>query len=90
MVSLLRNLDTEENKFYESVCQLYCAALLTRRYTKHTLRPYIDSEMYHIRYLIKVQCVNKGINYINLPSIFKDKAVIKYIIFLLGITCYIL
>ena len=70
--------------------QLYCAALLTRRYTKHTLGPYIDSEMYHIRYLTKIQCINKGINCINLPNIFKDKTVIKSIIFLLGITCYYL
>ena len=41
------------------------------------LRPYIDSEINHIRHFIKIQFVNKGIEFINLPSIFKDKSVIS-------------
>ena len=41
-ISVLRSLDTEANKFYESTNQLYDAALLTRWYTQHALRPYID------------------------------------------------
>ena len=32
--------------------------------------PYIDSEINHIRHFIKIQFVNKGIEFINLPSIF--------------------
>ena len=37
------------------------------------------SEINHIRHFIKIQFVNKGIEFINLPSIFKDKSVISYI-----------
>ena len=40
---------------------------------------YIDSEINHIRNFIKIQFVNKGIEFINLPSIFKDKSVISSI-----------
>ena len=70
----LRSLDIEANKFYDRVNRLYDAALLTRCYTQHALRPYIDSEINHIRHFIKIQFVNKGIEFINLPNIFKDKS----------------
>ena len=59
--------------------RLYDAAILTRCYTQHALRPYIDSEINHIRHFIKIQFVNKGIEFINLPSVFKDKSVISSI-----------
>ena len=59
--------------------RLYDAALLIRCNTQHALRPYIDSENNHIRHFIKIQFVNKGIEFINLPSIFKDKFVISSI-----------
>ena len=39
----------------------------------------MDSAINHIRHLIKIQVVNKGIEFINLPSIFKDKSVISSI-----------
>ena len=78
-ISSLRNLVIEANKFYERAHRLYDAALLTRHYTQHTLRPYIDSESNQIRHFIKIQFVNKGIQFINLPSIFKDKSVISSI-----------
>ena len=39
----------------------------------------IDPEINHIRHFIKIQFVNKGIEFINLPSIFKDKSVISSI-----------
>ena len=55
------------------------SAILTRCYTQHALWPYIDSEINHIRHFIKIQFVNKGIEFINLPSIFKDKSVISSI-----------
>ena len=51
----------------------------TRCYAQHALRPYIDSEINHIRHFTKIQFVNKGIEFINLPSIFKDKSVISSI-----------
>ena len=45
----------------------------------HALRPYIDSEINHYRHFIKIQFVNKRIEFINLPIIFKDKSVISSI-----------
>ena len=73
-ISSLRSLDIDANKFYDRAHRFYDAAILTRRYTQHALRPYIDSEIYNIRHFI-----NKGIEFINLPSIFKDKFVISSI-----------
>ena len=67
------------NRVYDRAHRLYDAAILTRCYTQHALRPYIDSEIIYIRHFIKIQFVNKGIEFINLPSIFKDKPVISSI-----------
>ena len=47
-ISVLRILDTEANKFYDRNHQ-YDAAPLTRCYTQHALRPFIDSETNHKR-----------------------------------------
>ena len=52
---------------------------LTRCYTQHALRPFIDSESNHIRSFIKIPFINKRIDFIDLPSIFQDKSVIKSI-----------
>ena len=43
---------------------MYDAALLTRCYTQHALRPFIDSESNHIRHFIKIPFINKGIDFI--------------------------
>ena len=45
----------------------------------NALWPYIDSKINHIRQFNKIQFVNKGIEFINLPSTFKDKSVISSI-----------
>ena len=74
-IASLRKLDEEANKFYESKHDLHHTALLTRCYTQHALRPYIDSEMNHIRHFIKIPFINKGIDFIDLPSIFRDNTV---------------
>ena len=74
-ISVLRILDTEANKFYDRNHQLYDAALLTRCYIQHALRPFIDSETNHKRHVIKIPFINKGIKFIDLPSIFKDRSV---------------
>ena len=58
---------------------MYDAALLTRCYTQHALRPFIDSESNHIRRFIKIPFINKEIDFIDLPSIFQDKSVIQSI-----------
>ena len=76
-VSVLRSLDTEANKFYDRTNRLYDAALLTRCYTQHaqSLRPVIDSKINHIRHFIKIPFINKGMDFIDLPSIFRNKSV---------------
>ena len=63
------------NKFYDRNHQIYDAALLTRCYTQHALRPLIDSEINHQRHFIKIPFINKGMDFIDLPSIFQDKSV---------------
>ena len=78
-VSSLRKLDDEANKFYNRKHNLCEAALLTRCYTQHALRPYIDSEINHIKHFIKIPFINKGIEFIDLPSIFRDNNVISAI-----------
>ena len=57
-IAVLRSLDTEANRFYDVNHQMYDAALLTRCYTKHALRPFIDSESNHIRRFIKILFIN--------------------------------
>ena len=76
-MSSLRKLDVEANDFYDRKHDLYEAALLTKCYTKHALRPYIDSEIKHIRHFIKIPFINKGIEFIDLLSIFRDNNVIS-------------
>ena len=74
-IASLRKLDEEAVRFYDRKHDLYHTALLTRCYTQHALRLYIDSEMNHIRHFIKIPFINKGIGFIDLPSIFRDNTV---------------
>ena len=78
-ISSLRKLDEQVNKFYGRKYDLYEAALLALCYTQHALRPYIDSEINHIGHFIKIPFINKGIEFIDLPSIFRDNTVISSI-----------
>ena len=64
-ISPFRNVDTEANELYGRAHRLCDIALLTRCYTQHALRPYIDSEIDHIRHFIKIHFVNKRIEFIN-------------------------
>ena len=74
-IPVLRTLNIEVNGFYDRNHQLYEAALLTRCYTQHALRPFIDAEINHQRHFIKIPFINKGMDFIDLPSIFQDKSV---------------
>ena len=74
-ISVLRNLELEANKLYDSANKLYKAALLTRSYVQHFLSAYIDSEVNHKRHFIKIPFINKGMEFIDLHSIFKDNLV---------------
>ena len=78
-ISVLRNLELEANKLYDRANKLYKAALFTRCYVQHFLCPYIDSEVNHERHFIKIPFINKGIEFIDLHSIFKDNFVISSI-----------
>ena len=78
-IASLRKLDEEAYKFYDRKHDLYHIALLTRCYTQHAFRPYIDSEMNHIRHFIKIPFINKGIDFIDLPSIFRANTVESFI-----------
>ena len=77
--AVLRSVDTEANRFYDRNNRMYDAALLIRCYTQHALRPFIDSESYHIGRFILIPFINKGIDFIDLPSIFQDKSLIQSI-----------
>ena len=59
LISVLHNLDTEANKFYDRTNRFYDTALLTRCYTQHALRPVIDSKINHIRHIIQIPFINK-------------------------------
>ena len=74
-ISVLRSLDTEANKFYDRTNRLYDTAVLTRCYTQHALRPVIDSKINHIRHFNKIPFINKGKDFIDLPSISREKSV---------------
>ena len=78
-ISVLHNLELEANKFYDRANKLYEAALLTRCYVQHFLSPYIDSEVNQKRHSIKIPFFNKGMEFIDLHSIFKDNLVISSI-----------
>ena len=67
--------DSEANQFYDRNHQLYDTALLTRCYAQHSLCPFIDSETNHKRHFIKNPFINKRIEFIDLPRIFKDRSV---------------
>ena len=69
-IPVLRILDIESIRFNHRLHQMYETTLLTRCYTQHALHPFIDSEINHKRHFIKFPFINKGIDFIDLPSIF--------------------
>ena len=75
LIPVLCILDIEANRFNDRNHQMYEAALLTRCYTQHALRPFIDAEINHQRHFIKIPFINKGMDFIDLPIIFQDKSV---------------
>ena len=74
-ISVLHNIELESNKLYDRANKLYKATLLTRCYVQHFLSPYIDSEVNHKQHFIKIQFINKGMEFIDLHSIFGDNSV---------------
>ena len=78
-IRVLRILEIEANRFYDRNHQMYEAELLTRCYTQHDLRPFIDAAINHLRHFIKIPFINKGIKFIDLPSIFQDKSFTSFL-----------
>ena len=74
-IASLRKLVEEADKLYDRKHDFYQTTLRTRCYTQHALRPYIDSEINYTRHFIKIPFINKGIDFIDLPSIFRDNTV---------------
>ena len=74
-IPVLHILDIEANRFYDRKHQMYESAFLTTFYTQHALRPFIDAEINHQRHFIKIPFINKGMDFIDLPSIFQDRSV---------------
>ena len=74
-IPVLHILDIETNRFYDRNHQMYEAALLTQCYTQRALHPLIDSEINHKRQFLKISFIKRGIDFIDLPSIFQDKSV---------------
>ena len=65
-ISVLRILDTEANKFYDRNHQLYDAALLTRCFTQHALRPFIHIMTGNLKIISDSRIryiVSKGLKY---------------------------
>ena len=60
---------------YDRTNRLYDAALLKKCYTQHALCLVIDSKLNHVRHYIKIPFMNKGIDFIDPPSAFRDKSV---------------
>ena len=71
-IASLRSLYGEANKFYDRKHDIF---LFTRCYTQHALCPYIDSQMNHIRHVIITPFINKGIDFLDQPSIFRNNTV---------------
>ena len=74
-ISAIRSIDEEADKIILRTDPLINTATLIQSYTQHVLRPHIDKESEHKRHFLKLQFVNKGIDFIDLQSIFRDKNV---------------
>ena len=77
-ISALCNLELEANTLYDRANKFYKAARI-RCYVKYFLSPYIESEVKHKRHFIQISFINKGMEFIDLHSIFKDNLVISSI-----------
>lgn len=78
-LSSLVKLDKEADDIYIRSNPLYDTATLIQSYTQHVIRPHLDKEEDHKRHFLKLLYINKGIDFVDLPSIFRDKNVINSI-----------
>ena len=78
-ISALREIDEQSDKIFFRNDSLNGTASLFQSFTQHVLRPHIDTASDHTRTFLKIPFINKGIDFIDLQSIFKDKNVIDSI-----------
>jgi len=78
-LSQLRLLEQEADKIILRTNKFYLCAIIIQNYAKHYLHPRIRRPDEVKRYFLKIYFLNKGIDYININSILKDKNVVKYI-----------
>ena len=74
-ISSLRKLDKEADDIYVRAHPFYDVACIIQSYTQHILRPHIDDTSDHKRHFLKISYLNKGIDFIDLAGIFKDRRV---------------
>jgi len=80
-LSQLRLLDQEADKIILRTDKFYLCAIIIQKYmySKHYLHPRIQSADEVKRYFLKIAFLNKGIDFIDINSILKDKNVVKHI-----------
>ena len=78
-ISSLREVDQEADKIISRFHPCYNTASLIQSYSQHVLRPHIDTESEHKRFFLKSNYINKGIDFIDLQSIFHDYKVMQSI-----------
>lgn len=74
-ITSLREVDEEADSIILQSNPLYKTASLIQSYSQHVLRPHIDKISDHKRSFLKVKFLNKGIDFIDLQSIFRDSKV---------------
>ena len=78
-ISALKEIDKCADNIILRTDPLYNTASFIQSYTQHVLRPRIDKMSEHQRFFLKIPFLNKGIDFIDLQSIFRDKNVIDSI-----------
>ena len=71
----LKEIDKQADQIVLRTDPLIKTACLIQSYTQHVLRPHIDKLSEHQRFFLKIPFINKGIDFIDIQSIFKDKTV---------------
>ena len=72
----ISKLNAEADNIFDRKHPMYEAATLVDSYCQHFLKPLIDSERNVHRHFLKISFFNKGVEFIDLPKILKDKSVI--------------
>jgi hypothetical protein len=68
----LKTLEEEADNIVIQTDPSYTAAYLIQSFTQHILRARIDTTAEHDRHFLKFSFLNKGIDFIDLPSIFRE------------------